>query len=576
MVFTADFETTTEEEDCRVWAFALCEVGNTKNFLYGNSIDDFMDICSDKFENHIIYFHNLKFDGMFILYWLFRKGYTHVDDRKNFKNKSFTTLISDKGQFYSIEVCFKKSGKKINKVTFYDSLKILNFSVSQIAKDFNLPISKLEIDYKAKREKGHELTEEEVNYIKNDVEIMARALFILFERGMNKMTIASDALQEYKKIITKTKFEKFFPVPEYDSDVRQSYKGGWTYLSPRFKEKTVNGGIVLDVNSLYPYVMHDCKLPYGEPIYFNGKYEKDDVYDLYIQKFSCSFKLKKDHVATIQLKNNSCFVATEYLESSMDSNGVMQNVTLTLTNVDFELMRDHYNLYNVEYIGGYKFKSTTELFKSYIDKWTNEKINAKINGNHAMYRIAKLMLNSLYGKFALSPTVRSKIPYYDPDKDLLKFRYGEEEEREPIYIPVGTFITSWARNKTIRTAQKLYKRFIYADTDSLHLVGYEKPDNIEIDDTKLGAWKIEFQFEKGKYLRQKCYMEYGKDPFTNEEKYTKITCAGMPSNCYGQVNFENFKIGSIFTGKLMPKNVSGGVVLNDTTFKIKESIYFTK
>ena len=43
--------------------------------------------------------------------------------------------------------------KHINKVTIYDSLKILNFSVEQIAKDFNLPISKLEINYKEIRKR---------------------------------------------------------------------------------------------------------------------------------------------------------------------------------------------------------------------------------------------------------------------------------------------------------------------------------------------------------------------------------------------------------------------------------------
>ena len=51
--FTADFETSTPEwykidGFARVWAFAICEIGNTNNFIYGNSIDDFMKICSKK------------------------------------------------------------------------------------------------------------------------------------------------------------------------------------------------------------------------------------------------------------------------------------------------------------------------------------------------------------------------------------------------------------------------------------------------------------------------------------------------------------------------------------------------
>ena len=181
--FTADFETTVDENDCRVWAYAICEIGNIENFIYGNSIDEFIKFCMNKRENYILYFHNLKFDGEFIFNYLLNNGYTYIKEKKDRKDKTFTTLISDMGQFYSIEIYFEiKNSKHINKVTIYDSLKILNFSVEQIAKDFSLPIRKLELDYKAKREIGHILTEHEIDYIRNDVEIKARMLSLHFPR----------------------------------------------------------------------------------------------------------------------------------------------------------------------------------------------------------------------------------------------------------------------------------------------------------------------------------------------------------------------------------------------------------
>ena len=82
-----------------------------------------------------------------------------------------------------------------------------------------------EIDYKAKREKEHILTNEEINYIRNDVEIMARALEIMFEQKLTKMTIGSCALSNYKK--TNKSFKFYFPVLPYeiDQDIRKSYKG---------------------------------------------------------------------------------------------------------------------------------------------------------------------------------------------------------------------------------------------------------------------------------------------------------------------------------------------------------------
>lgn len=137
--FTADFETTTDENDCRVWAYAICEIGNINNFIYGNNIEDFIEFCMKK-ENYVLYFHNLKFDAEYIIYYLLKNGYTCIKDKKERKDKTFIVLISEMGQFYSLEIYFKVGNKKhINKVTIYDSLKILNFSVEKIAKDFNLP-----------------------------------------------------------------------------------------------------------------------------------------------------------------------------------------------------------------------------------------------------------------------------------------------------------------------------------------------------------------------------------------------------------------------------------------------------
>ena len=162
--FTADFETLVDLEETRVWAYALCQIGDTSNFIYGNNIEDFIKFCSNPKRNYILYFHNLKFDASFILNYLLRNGYTWIKDKKYKQDKTFTTLISSMGAFYSIEIYFNV-GKKVNKVTIYDSFKILPFSVKKIAEDFHLPIKKGEIDYKKFRDKDYQLTQEEISYI---------------------------------------------------------------------------------------------------------------------------------------------------------------------------------------------------------------------------------------------------------------------------------------------------------------------------------------------------------------------------------------------------------------------------
>lgn len=186
--FSCDFETAVWlEEESFVWAWASCEIGNEENIIINNNIDSFIRFL-EKNSGSTFYFHNLKFDGEFIISKLLELGFTHIQDRKEAKDKTFSTLISNFGVFYQITIYFKKQGHHTKKVTIIDSLKIIPFSVSQIAKSFGLTESKLEIDYLKPRSKNHKLTDEEKAYIKNDVVIVSKALNVIFSEGLNKMT----------------------------------------------------------------------------------------------------------------------------------------------------------------------------------------------------------------------------------------------------------------------------------------------------------------------------------------------------------------------------------------------------
>lgn len=391
--YTADFESATWiEDETYVWAWAVCDIDSTEEVVIGNDISTFIEFC-EKSNNSKFWFHNLKFDGEFIIYYLLKNGFKHIENKNEAEDKTFTTLISDMGMFYEITVYFKKKGKKVVKATFLDSLKILPFSVDQIAKSFNLEISKLTLDYKKERERGHILTPDEESYIQNDVKIVAKALNVVFSEQLKKMTIGANALGDYKKILSDRKFEHYYPSieSEQDFELRKAYRGGFTYLNPIYKEVDVGAGVVLDVNSLYPSVMYDCMLPYGNPIYFEGQYKEDNVYPLYIQMIICRFSLKKNKIPTIQIKNHRYFFGNEYLESSEG-----EQECLVLTSVDLKLFFEQYYVDDIEYVCGWKFKGIKGLFKDYIDKWIKVKNEATISGNKSRRTLAKLMLNSLY------------------------------------------------------------------------------------------------------------------------------------------------------------------------------------
>lgn len=569
--FTADFETCTWlEDETYVWAWALCDIDNPDNIQIGTDIDSFFKLCC-KYKNSKIYFHNLKFDGSFLISYLIEQGYTLIKDRSEATEKSFYPVISDLGAFYTITVYIKKYKTKVEKITFIDSLKIINFSVKDIAKTFDLPISKLEIDYNQFRPRDYQLTEEEKDYIKNDVKIVALALGQLFNEHLTKSTAAANALGYYKEITGKERFEHFFPQLSYEVDslIRPAYRGGFTYLNPIYKDKVQKNVYVLDVNSLYPSCMLK-PMPIGTPVFFEGKYKENKLYPLYIQTIMCSFKIKKNKIPTIQIKDKNLFFApNEYVE---DSDG--EEFILTLTNIDLEMFLDHYEITSeIDYLGGYMFRATEGLFDNYINYWTEQKIKAGKEGNKGKRQIAKLQLNSLYGKFAKSTKTRSKYPVMGKD-GLIHYELGDPKKEDGIYIPVAAFITSYRRQRTIGTSQAIkdysiekYGKdmYIYSDTDSIHttLPIEECKKFCEIDDYKLGYWAHEATAEKGLFIRQKCYLE-------QIDGKMKITCAGLPERCYDQVTWDNFKEGFTAHGKLTYKQVKGGVKLVETDFTIKE------
>lgn len=648
--FMADFETLTGKDvvdETYVWASGVCSIDNPYNenhLKIWNSDEPLYEFLS-QFPMCECYFHNLKFDGHFILSYLENHGFVYNEDLD--REKSYSTLITGEGQWYMIrvrwmdgetkyrtktikkkmkdgtykeyEVKQKVNGKNVNKriTEFRDSVKKIPLPLRDIPKAYGIPMNKLSIDYTKYRERNGALTEEEIAYLKADLQIPALALQNdIVKEKRNKLTASADALDDFKSrnplYLSKIKysghkisdlkmrdecFRKLFPCLDhfttdfnetYDTFCRRSYKGGWTYY--KYDEpKTIGDGLVFDVNSLYPSVMYECPLPYGKPHYYQGKYEDLDEhikqdYPLYICHVLCDFRIKEGHLPCIQIKGNFRFGDTQYLKSSGT-----EPVELYLTSVDLKLYQDQYHFNIIKFIDGIAFKSKIGMFKNYIDYWSHIKIEAGKSGNKGLRSLAKRMLNSLYGKFGTNPESSVKLPYLD-EQGIISFVGEAGNPRESIYTPIASFTTAWARNKTIRSAQCNYDRFYYADTDSIHLSGVEPPKENElfhIHDSDLGKWKCEMVFHRAKYVRAKTYLE---SPYLKDGKVVEnpseldgtciksdepeVKCAGMPDNCKSMVTYDNFNYGAEFEGKLMPKRIKGGVVLRETTYQIKEGKIF--
>lgn len=192
-IWAADFETTTDETDCRVWAWGVANLLYPDQVSRGTDIQSFFDYCMDQ-ELRMVYFHNLKFDGRFIVDYLFKNGYTWTKERDP-GAMEFTTLISDMGQWYNIIIGmpFDDYGYSFI-MEIRDSLKIIPMSVEEMPGAFGLEENKLELDYNAMRDEGHQLTKQEIEYLNADVIILAKSLVEMLKGGQTRLTTGSNAL----------------------------------------------------------------------------------------------------------------------------------------------------------------------------------------------------------------------------------------------------------------------------------------------------------------------------------------------------------------------------------------------
>lgn len=653
-VYVGDFETTVYEgqESTEVWASALVKMGSEKVRIFHSIEDTWKCILKLSESNNIkIYYHNLKFDGTFWLDYFMRElemeqafdGYDTIEkfwngevDKMDFsvvkdyemKENTFKYVISDMGQWYFILI-------RVNhhNVLILDSLKLLPFSVRKIGKDFKTKHQKLEMKYEGYRYAGCEITPEEAKYIANDVLVVKEALEIMYSQGHDRMTIGSCCMSEFSNIMGDTWIKNNFPdlskepldyeifgASNADEYIRKSYHGGWCYVVKGKENLPKKDGCTVDVNSLYPSVMSGesgNKYPTGLPTFWRGNEIPDmakDPYSYYFVRIKTKFKIKKNHLPTVQIKNHMLYKGTEYLETSdwynpvtnkyqdywYDSEGNLHDTgqILTFTETDFKLFLDQYDA-EYEILDGCYFFAEVGIFDDYIEKY--KKI--KIESTGAMRQIAKLFLNNLYGKLAASTNSDYKVAYMRKDGEI-GFLTGKANDKKIGYIPCGSAITSYARNFTIRHAQANYygvnnAGFIYADTDSLHLdIPKEKLKDIKIHPTNFLCWKVESEWDYAKFIRQKTYMEHviAEDEKPIDNPYYSIKCAGMPERSknlfiasitgelpkdldeYSEEEIEymkvkrtpeDFKIGMKVSGKLLPKRITGGTILVNSEYTMK-------
>jgi hypothetical protein len=616
-MYVADFETGDsvpngdENTPQRVWLAGYKNL-ETMESTYFHTLDDFMENILSRGDNmNTEYaFHNIKFDGSYIVPYLLTHGYEYTERKP--EPKQFSVLVDERNAWYSLTIQVTKR----RRVLLWDSLKLFPCALEYLPDIYTTPTKKVREDksfYEVFRPEGYIPDKRDMEYFENDLQVPAETLRKHIELyGLRfKKTQASQAFYNFEQSFKGWKL-RFPPLSNVqDESIRQSYWGGIAYVPTKVRGRDYYNIGVYDINSSYPHKLAELKMPYGPCIAEYGEGKHPDMSKFWVAQALVEFTLKPNHLPSIPMRSieEGRPVPDEDDEEEVIDKWITESkgiVRMTFCNIDYQTMCESYNIKIWRWCWSmhWAWKVQREVAK-FVHKNNDIKVKSsklakketdpqKKAEYNTMRNRAKTDNNAFYGKFGEDIIKKGKSPYWE-EKDGVEqvvWRLDREEELSEgkrKFLPVAIAITAWGRQQLVGMANVLGEHFLYCDTDSIHYLmeGQYKIDKaikdgiFEVDNEKLGAWKLEGQAERGRYLRAKCYMELMIDDKT-DEKHLEATVAGLPADKHtGQfskkrscLNWDNFHIGHIVppdkSNKLRTVRTPTGNKLVPTGFQIKE------
>lgn len=592
-IYFADLETATPNtEYFKKYEDTKINIGYIESFKDDNdnlhfiSINELINWFYLKSRSAIIYFHNLSWDGDFILKALAKsKKYKCVnfDSWKNLNNGEYC-FMRQLNKIYSIILVF--NGKKKNKIylEFKCSLNILGASVESlgqsigIAKYENITPEEIATFYDVEpKDNIKEYPKKYIEYVTRDVKIVKKS-FEIFKKEIDefinnskyknvlqkfnwfkKYTAGSIAYNIQYKYITKfSEIKEGFKCSRDTYELAQKfYFGGFTEFNPHIQNKVVEckNGLGIDINSAHPHSMTQL-LPYGELVNFRA-YKPDKG-----KKYLEYWEIKID-VVMAKYKNVPCFYNWNKKQDRSLNRYVLstQNVTCYYLKEEFETLKKYYHFEGVKIINKY-WAYASNFLKKYVDDLYKLKQYHSQHNQKALANVYKLLLNSSYGKHAtrlffseyyicknkeeydnllgIGNFYYNKNEYEITDaqevvklKDVYILKITPTKEKDKNYHKlIAATITAYTRINILETILKLNPdNFLYCDTDSIYLKDYNKDDlQPLLHDNKLGKWKIEKHFRKFIVAGAKCYAVLNEDESAQMSKYSGINKRWLKDN----------------------------------------------
>lgn len=567
--------------------------GSTKSYdpyIFVN-LKDWIDFLrnreKDKYQIH--YFHNfIKFDRHYLNAWLIDNNFLAVNNKlfQQIVNKE-TEIDSDCFTFeysaskFALIKIYLKSSKGDKVLEFRDSRQLFKPSVEKLSKllptlqslNSNIKTYEKVLDFDINEIQEPLTTTNELlnkhltvyNRVKNDILVMNEIIKYYFTNhifmpyGTNiKFSTPSIAMSHFYHLLIekynlnkKTALIDWLEITEderkkindYFLVLSKYYYGGITSFNKEHTNKWINEKIYsYDINSMYPAQMVK-DLPFGK-MKKQKSISKKDVQNKFIFCVLEGTRMKQLNKRIPALINSLwCKHSTDLEHFNYEVEKEVINFCVCLDEASIYLDKNNFESDLV--VSAYLVFSKKKVLKDYVEKYYELKENAT---NKPERDLAKLLQNSLYGKFGEKPERKVDIPksifkeelVADKEGFILKNERANDYFKKGVYFeyakntycPIASAITSLARSFLISTFLTLTKNdkeliIYYCDTDSMK-VNKELEDKSLIDDKKLGLWKFEGCFNHLKIIRAKIYLAVNKvDEWSESDIFA---CAGFDSD----------------------------------------------
>lgn len=469
-----------------------------------------------------------KFDFLFCLNYLF----FHTD----FQVKN---MIPRGSGLLCFDVTVEIGNDKFCTLTFHDSSALLPFALKSITKNFGVESKKKDWDH---RWSLPFMTPAMMDYNRTDCLGLHQSITKYFSQPLIKRaggahTIAGQAMRVLRTLID---VEVSSLSPRVDEFVRRAYFGGRVEI---FKPLFLGPGQIrcADVNSLYPTVMRDVP-------------EVGDVPREYPVKFShYDYVYHPDRIgfypAEVEVPD-SMYCPPLGVLYEIDGSKKFIFPTGRFEGYWSTLELEYARSLGVKILKtgrGAIFESAGNFFRRYVDELYE--LRERSERESVDNVIAKLLLNSCYGRFGLKVNRENLVI----DEGQAGVRLSESDEGYILSngtskirlakaattlttfnnVAVAAWVTSSSRVFMHRHYMKILDELYYTDTDSLFTT------HAFSDQKGLGGLKIEYEAEAACFLLPKTYVVQG----VKDQKFEKkVTMKGFDRKKTKHFTVEDFQM----------------------------------